>query len=82
MLHLTKYTRNRRLYSHALAQYMSLDAVQAVIESGEDISVKEHRSDTDLTSTILLDVLKSKEAKAPRVSCTTLTSLIRTGSPA
>lgn len=82
MLHLTKYTRNRRLYSHALAQYMSLDAVQAVIESGEDITVTRYQSNSDLTSTVLLDVLKNKEAKAPRVACATLTSLIRTGSPA
>lgn len=61
-MHKLKKYPNRRLYDMTDSQYVTVDDVRKLIASGESIQVIDSRDDTDLTRTVLLQILAEQEA--------------------
>ena len=61
MHHFKKYP-NRRLYDLTTSSYVTVDDVRKLITSGESIEVIDSRDDSDITRTILLQILAEQEA--------------------
>ncbi len=60
--HLIKKYPNRRLYDTAISGYITLADVKQMILEGEDIEVRDAKSDEDLTRQVLLQILLEEEA--------------------
>ena len=60
--HLIKKYPNRRLYDTAISGYITLADVKQMILEGENIEVRDAKSDEDLTRQVLLQILLEEEA--------------------
>lgn len=60
--HVIKKYPNRRLYDTAISGYVTLSDVKQMILEGEDIEVRDAKSDEDLTRQVLLQILLEEEA--------------------
>lgn len=60
--HVIKKYPNRRLYDTAISGYITLSDVKQMILEGEDIEVRDAKSDEDLTRQVLLQILLEEEA--------------------
>lgn len=69
---------NRRLYDTEVSKYITIDDVRRLVVEGVDFSVKDVKTDEDLTRSILLQIIAEQEHDgAPLFSTKTLTQLIR-----
>ena len=59
---LKKYT-NRRLYDLTTSKYVTIDDVRKIIVSGESIEVTDARDDSDITRSVLLQILAEQESQ-------------------
>jgi len=69
---------NRRLYDTETSRYITLEDLKELIISGEDIQVREAKSDADITREVLLQLVAEQEhLGVPILNETILTALIR-----
>ncbi len=69
---------NRRLYDTEISQYVTLEDVKRLVLSGVDISVRDVKTDEDLTRSILLQIISEQEHDGdPMFTTQTLTQFIR-----
>ena len=69
---------NRRLYDTEDSKYITLDDVKQLVFNGVEFSVKDVKSDEDLTRTILLQIISEQEHDGePFFSTELLTQIIR-----
>ena len=64
-MHELKKYPNRRLYDITDSHYVTIDNVRELIAGGESIRVIDSRDDTDITRSILLQILSDQEASGP-----------------
>lgn len=62
MRYLKKYP-NRRLYDTSVSQYITVEDVRRLIVKGESIKVEDSKDGTDLTRSILLQILAEQESE-------------------
>ena len=62
MHHLKKYP-NRRLYDTTDSRYVTVEDVRKLIVRGESITVEDSRDGTDITRSVLLQILSDQEAQ-------------------
>jgi len=69
---------NRRLYDTERSKYITLDDVKTLVMEGVEFSVKDVKSEEDLTRSILLQIISEQEHNGePLFSTQALTQLIR-----
>ena len=69
---------NRRLYDTEISKYITLDDVKKLVLDGIDFSVKDVKTEEDLTRSILLQIISEQEHNGePLFSTESLTQLIR-----
>ena len=69
---------NRRLYDTERSKYITLDDVKTLVMDGIKFSVKDVKSEEDLTRSILLQIISEQEHNGePLFSTQALTQLIR-----
>lgn len=61
-MHKLKKYPNRRLYDTTDSTYVTVEDVRALIVAGESIQVVDSRDDTDITRSVLLQILAEQEA--------------------
>lgn len=75
---LLKKHANRRLYDTVLKQYVSLDQIRALINSGVDVKIEDSKSGDDITRPILLQIMaECEQDDRPMLSPEILMTLIR-----
>ncbi len=62
MRHLKKYP-NRRLYDTRESRYITVEAVRLLIVDGESITVEDSKDGSDITRSVLLQILAEQEAE-------------------
>lgn len=75
-MRLIKRYSNRKLYDTQEKRYVSLGHVAALIRTGEEVQILDHRSSEDLTAATLARILQREERNLPPPF---LRSLIRSG---
>jgi len=68
---------NRRLYDTRDSRYVTLADIRHLVLEGEEITVVERSSGSDITPAILLQVIAEQEQQTPTLKDGTLTALIR-----
>lgn len=70
---------NRRLYDIAASQYVTVDDIRAVINTGESISVLDSKTEKDLTRNVLMQIITEQESEGhkPILTNRVLEQLIR-----
>jgi len=69
---------NRRLYDTEISKYITLDDVRKLVLEGVTFSVKDVKTEEDLTRSILLQIISEQEHDGePLFSTESLTQLIR-----
>ena len=69
---------NRRLYDTVESRYVNLDDLRRVIKAGGDIRVVDQASSSDITTTVLLQIIgEAERSGAPLLTADFLSSLIR-----
>ena len=61
-MHQLKKYPNRRLYDMTDSRYVTMDHVRDLITSGESIQVTDSKDDTDITRSVLLQILAEQES--------------------
>jgi polyhydroxyalkanoate synthesis repressor PhaR len=61
-VHELKKYPNRRLYDMTTSRYVTVDDVRKIISKGESIRVIDSRDESDITRSILLQILAEQEA--------------------
>jgi polyhydroxyalkanoate synthesis repressor PhaR len=56
---------NRRLYNTSKSSYVTLDHLAQMVRDGEDFVVNDAKSGTDITRTVLAQIIFDEEAKGP-----------------
>ena len=75
---LIKKYPNRRLYDTAISSYVTLEDVKALVLDGVDFEVTDAKTGTDLTRTILLQIISDQEEGGePIFSSDLLAQIIR-----
>ncbi len=75
---LIKKYPNRRLYDTAISSYVTLEDVKALVLDGVDFEVVDAKTGTDLTRTILLQIIsEEEEGGEPIFSSELLAQIIR-----
>lgn len=54
---------NRRLYNTAVAEFVTLDDLHRMVNDGTDFAVKDAKSGTDITTSILAQIIAEEESK-------------------
>lgn len=62
-MHKLKKYPNRRLYDTTDSRYITVDDVRKLIVKGESITVEDSKDGTDLTRSVLLQILSEQEAQ-------------------
>lgn len=62
-MHKLKKYPNRRLYDTTTSRYITVDDVRKLIVKGESITVEDSKDGTDLTRSVLLQILSEQEAQ-------------------
>lgn len=60
-IHIIRKYPNRRLYDTHVSRYVTLDDVRNLVVANEDFRVIDKRTDTDITRTILLQIISEQE---------------------
>jgi polyhydroxyalkanoate synthesis repressor PhaR len=69
---------NRRLYDTEISRYITLDDVRRLVLDGVDFSVRDVKTEEDITRSILLQIISEQEHDGePMFSIDTLHQLIR-----
>jgi polyhydroxyalkanoate synthesis repressor PhaR len=76
---LIKRYPNRKLYDTSARQYVSLEAVAALIRGGETVQVIEHGSGEDITALILTQIISEQERRGGFLPLDVLTGLVQAG---
>lgn len=76
---LIKRYPNRKLYDTSARQYVSLEAVAALIRGGETVQVIEHGSGEDITALILTQIISEQERRGGFLPLEVLTGLVQAG---
>ena len=58
---------NRRLYDTTQSRYVNLDELRELIIAGDDIQVVEQASQSDITTTVLLQILEDSQQSAAQI---------------
>jgi polyhydroxyalkanoate synthesis repressor PhaR len=65
---------NRRLYDRSQARYVTLQEVAAMVREGKTVTVRDSKTDEDLTTTTLMQILLDQHPEragcSPPRSCT------------
>jgi polyhydroxyalkanoate synthesis repressor PhaR len=61
-VHKLKKYPNRRLYNMTESRYVTVEDVREIIASGESIEVIDNKDDSDITRSVLLQILAEQEA--------------------
>lgn len=61
-MHQLKKYPNRRLYDMTDSRYVTVDNVRELITAGESIQVTDSKDDSDITRSVLLQILAEQEA--------------------
>jgi polyhydroxyalkanoate synthesis repressor PhaR len=70
---------NRKLYDTTDRHYVRLDDVAALIRRGEDVLVRDHVTQADLTAQTLAQCIFEEERKAPRVRAEVFRVILKLG---
>lgn len=70
---------NRKLYHTNRKQYITLEGIAALIQSGDHIQVIDNESGEDITASILAQVVLQTRGSGSRLSTQMLTGLIQAG---
>ncbi|MFK7915567.1 MAG: polyhydroxyalkanoate synthesis repressor PhaR [Pseudomonadales bacterium] len=62
-MHKLKKYPNRRLYDTTASRYITVDDVRQLIVAGESITVEDSKDGSDLTRSVLLQILSEQEAQ-------------------
>lgn len=77
-LRVIKKYPNRRLYDTAISQYVTLDDIRELVMSNQAFQVIDAKTKTDITRSILLQIIVEKEEDGdPILSADFLSSIIR-----
>ena len=60
-MHKLKKYPNRRLYNTTESRYVTMEDVRSIITSGESIEVIDSKDDSDITRSVLLQILAEQE---------------------
>lgn len=67
---------NRRLYDTEISSYITIEDVRQLIVDGEDFEVRDAKSGTDITRSVLLQIISEHESDGEPVLSTQLLSQI------
>jgi polyhydroxyalkanoate synthesis repressor PhaR len=70
---------NRKLYDPSESRYLKLSDVAALVRQGENFRVVEHRTQRDLTTAVLAQIIYEEEKAGPRLPANELVRIIRHG---
>lgn len=70
---------NRKLYDTQESHYVTLQALAALIRSGEEIQVTDHATGRDLTTATLAQIIFEEEKRGPRLPAAELRRIIQQG---
>ena len=70
---------NRKLYDTGESHYVNLSQIAAFIRAGEEVRVVEHRTERDLTSATMAQIIFEEERRGARLSLDGLRGIVRTG---
>lgn len=73
-----RYT-NRKLYDTVESRYVTLDEVSDLVKEGTDVRIIDNRSQADLTSVTLAQIILEKEKKAAHMPLGILRDIVRGG---
>jgi len=77
-LRLIKRYPNRKFYDTADKRYVSLKGIASLVRGGEEIQVIDRKSEEDITTLVLSQILREQERRESFLPQSLLTSLIRT----
>ena len=77
---LIKRYANRKLYDTDRSRYVTLEQIAEMIRAGEEVKIIDYRSNEDITSTTLAQIVFEKEKK--QISAKALRNIIQQGSDA
>ena len=70
---------NRKLYDTHESHYVTLQALAALVRSGEDFQVVDHGTNRDLTTATLAQIIFEEEKRGSRLPAAELRRIIQTG---
>lgn len=70
---------NRRLYDTEASKYITLDELAAMLQGGRDVKVVDAKSGTDLTKTVLLQIIADQEKDRDLLPVAFLKQLVQFG---
>jgi polyhydroxyalkanoate synthesis repressor PhaR len=70
---------NRKLYDTHESHYVTLQALAALVRSGEDFQVVDHSSARDLTAATLAQIIFEEEKRGSKLPATELRRIIQSG---
>lgn len=71
---------NRKLYDTHASHYVTLQALAALVRSGEDFQVVDHSSARDLTAATLAQIIFEEEKRGSKLPAEELRRIIQSGS--
>ncbi|MBX0329506.1 polyhydroxyalkanoate synthesis regulator DNA-binding domain-containing protein [Oscillochloris sp. ZM17-4] len=79
-MHTIKKYANRKLYHTNRKQYITLDGIAQLVQSGEAVQILDNETSADITSSILAQVvLQARGRSGPQLPTTLLTGMIQLG---
>lgn len=70
---------NRKLYDTHESHYVTLQALAALVRSGEDFQVVDHGTNRDLTTATLAQIIFEEEKRGSKLPSTELRRIIQSG---
>jgi polyhydroxyalkanoate synthesis repressor PhaR len=70
---------NRKLYDTHESHYVTLQALAALVRSGEDFQVVDHGTNRDLTTATLAQIIFEEEKRGSRLPASELRRIIQSG---
>jgi polyhydroxyalkanoate synthesis repressor PhaR len=71
---------NRKLYDTTDRHYVRLGDVAALVRRGEDVLVRDHVTQVDITAQTLAQCIFEEERKSPRVATSVFRQILQQGS--
>lgn len=78
-MQIIKKYANRKLYHTNRKQYITLDGIAELIQSGEPVQVVDNETGEDITATILSQVVLASRGREAPLPASLLTNIIQTG---
>lgn len=76
-MHLIKKYPNRKFYDTRDKRYLSLQDIASLVKGGQEIQVIESKSEQDITTVVLAQILREQEKRENSLPQPLLTALIR-----